>query len=81
MSPTGTTTTASLSVRRAGGNAGGACLRPTGELLPAALRWGAAGWVFTDVPVDWAQSLIVEDAYRTVALKKLLSQLDARHVV
>lgn len=40
---------------------------------------GNRGWlgVYLDVPVDWAVIAdIVEDAYRTVAPKRLLSQLD-----
>jgi hypothetical protein len=42
---------------------------------------GHRGWlgVFLDVEVDWdAVALIVEDAYRCVAPKTLLAQLDAR---
>jgi predicted DNA-binding protein (MmcQ/YjbR family) len=42
---------------------------------------GHRGWlgVYLDVPVDWAQVAdIVDDAYRAVAPKKLIAQLDAR---
>jgi hypothetical protein len=42
---------------------------------------GMRGWlgVYLDVPVDWDEiAAIVEDAYRIVAPKKLLIQLDAR---
>ena len=45
---------------------------------------GVRGWlgVYLDVPVDWdLMAGIVQDAYRTVAPKKLLSQLDARRAV
>jgi hypothetical protein len=41
---------------------------------------GHRGWlgVYLDVPVDWDEvSDIVEDAYRTVAPKRLVAQLDA----
>jgi hypothetical protein len=41
---------------------------------------GVRGWlgVYLDVPVDWAQvESLVQDAYRMVAGKKLLAQLDA----
>lgn len=42
---------------------------------------GHRGWlgVYLDVPVDWAEiGEIVEDAYRVVAPKGLVAQLDAR---
>ena len=42
---------------------------------------GHRGWlgVYLDVPVDWAEiGEIVEDAYRTVAPKRLVAELDAR---
>jgi hypothetical protein len=45
---------------------------------------GIRGWlgVYLDVPVDWGLIIcIVEDAYRAVAPRKLLSQLDARRAV
>jgi len=41
---------------------------------------GHRGWlgVYLDVPVDWAEVAdIVDDAYRTVAPKKLVAELDA----
>jgi hypothetical protein len=41
---------------------------------------GVRGWlgVYLDVPVDWAQvESLVQDAYRMVAGKRLLAQLDA----
>lgn len=41
---------------------------------------GHRGWlgVYLDVPVDWAEIAdIVEDAYRTVAPKRLVAELDA----
>jgi hypothetical protein len=40
---------------------------------------GGRGWlgVWLDVPVDWAEiTKIVRDAYRTVAPRKLVAQLD-----
>ncbi|HEY0449091.1 MmcQ/YjbR family DNA-binding protein [Actinophytocola sp.] len=40
---------------------------------------GHRGWlgVYLDVPVDWTElAEIVQDAYRTVAPRKLLAQLD-----
>jgi len=40
---------------------------------------GVRGWlgVYLDVPVDWDEiAIIVEDAYRTVAPKKLVTLLD-----
>ncbi len=40
---------------------------------------GHRGWlgVYLDVPVDWEEAAdIVEDAYRTVAPKRLIAQLD-----
>lgn len=40
---------------------------------------GHRGWlgVYLDVPVDWAEiAEIVEDAYRTVAPKRLVAELD-----
>jgi hypothetical protein len=43
--------------------------------------WGHLGWVgvYLDVPFEWDEvSLIVEDAYRTVAPKTLVKQLDER---
>jgi predicted DNA-binding protein (MmcQ/YjbR family) len=42
---------------------------------------GHRGWlgVYLDVPVDWDEIAdIVEDAYRTIALKRLLTELEAR---
>jgi hypothetical protein len=42
---------------------------------------GTRGWlgVYLDVPVDWDEVAgIVEDAYRAVAPKKLLAELDAK---
>jgi len=42
---------------------------------------GHRGWlgVYLDVPVDWtAVADIVDDAYRAVAPKKLVAELDAR---
>ena len=42
---------------------------------------GGRGWlgVRLDVPVDWDEmALILEDAYRVVAPKKLIAELDAR---
>jgi hypothetical protein len=42
---------------------------------------GHRGWlgVYLDVPVDWtAVADIVDDAYRAVAPKKLIAELDAR---
>jgi hypothetical protein len=42
---------------------------------------GHRGWlgVYLDVPVDWAEiGEIVEDAYRVVAPKRLVAELDAR---
>ena len=42
---------------------------------------GHRGWlgVYLDVPVDWAEiAEIVEDAYRTIAPKRLIAELDAR---
>ncbi|AYF77510.1 MmcQ/YjbR family DNA-binding protein [Nocardia yunnanensis] len=42
---------------------------------------GHRGWlgVYLDVPVDWDEiGEIVEDAYRQVATKKLLAELDSR---
>jgi hypothetical protein len=42
---------------------------------------GHRGWlgVYLDVPVDWDEiAEIVADAYRTVAPKRLVAQLDAR---
>lgn len=42
---------------------------------------GPAGWlgVWLDVPVDWAEIAdLVESAYRKVAPKKLVAELDAR---
>jgi hypothetical protein len=42
---------------------------------------GTRGWlgVYLDVPVDWDEIAgIVEDAYRAVAPKKLLAELDAK---
>jgi hypothetical protein len=42
---------------------------------------GHRGWlgVYLDVPVDWDEIAgIVEDAYRMVAPKRLLAELDAR---
>ena len=42
---------------------------------------GHRGWlgVYLDVPVDWAEiGEIVEDAYRTVAPKRLVDELDSR---
>jgi len=45
---------------------------------------GVRGWlgVYLDVPVDWDLIAgIVEEAYRSVAPKKLLSHLDARRAV
>ena len=42
---------------------------------------GHRGWlgVYLDVPVDWAEiAEIVEDAYRTIAPKRLVAELDAR---
>lgn len=41
--------------------------------------WGTHGWlgVYLDVPVDWSEiSAIVEDAYRTVAPKRLVEALE-----
>jgi hypothetical protein len=41
---------------------------------------GGRGWlgVFLDVPVDWEEiASLVEDAYRAVASKRLVQQLDA----
>ena len=41
---------------------------------------GTRGWlgVFLDVPVDWDEiAQIIDDAYRTVAPKKLLAALDS----
>ncbi len=41
---------------------------------------GVRGWlgVYLDVPVDWDEIAdIVEDAYRTVAPKKLIAELDS----
>jgi len=48
--------------------------------LPAAVR-GARGWigVYLDVAIDWDElAELVEDAYRTVAPKRLVALLDAR---
>ena len=42
---------------------------------------GHRGWlgVYLDVPVDWDEiAALVEDAYRTVAPKRLAAMLDAR---
>ncbi|WP_306362348.1 MmcQ/YjbR family DNA-binding protein [Nocardia sp. CC227C] len=42
---------------------------------------GHRGWlgVYLDVPVDWAEvAEIVEDAYRAVAPKRLVAELDSR---
>jgi hypothetical protein len=42
---------------------------------------GVRGWlgVYLDVPVDWDEIAdLVEDAYRTVAPKRLIAELDAR---
>lgn len=42
---------------------------------------GHRGWlgVYLDVPVDWAEiAEIVEDAYRMIAPKPLVAELDAR---
>ena len=42
---------------------------------------GHRGWlgVYVDVPQDWDEiAALVEDAYRTVAPKRLVDQLDAR---
>jgi hypothetical protein len=42
---------------------------------------GGRGWlgVRLDVPIDWDEmTLILEDAYRVVAPKKLIAELDAR---
>ena len=42
---------------------------------------GVRGWlgVYLDVPVDWQRiATIVDDAYRVVAPRKLVAQLDAR---
>ncbi|MEX0667049.1 MAG: MmcQ/YjbR family DNA-binding protein [Acidimicrobiia bacterium] len=42
---------------------------------------GHRGWlgVYLDVPVDWTEiAEIVEDAYRIVAPKRLLAELDAK---
>jgi predicted DNA-binding protein (MmcQ/YjbR family) len=42
---------------------------------------GHRGWlgVYLDVPVDWAEiAEIVEDAYRVIAPKRLVTELDAR---
>jgi predicted DNA-binding protein (MmcQ/YjbR family) len=42
---------------------------------------GHRGWlgVYLDVPVDWAEiAELVADAYRTVAPKRLVAELDAR---
>lgn len=42
---------------------------------------GHRGWlgVYLDVPVDWAEiAEIVEDAYRVIAPKRLVAELDAR---
>jgi len=42
---------------------------------------GGRGWlgVRLDVPDDWDEmTLILEDAYRVVAPKKLIAELDAR---
>ncbi|MEX2623006.1 MAG: MmcQ/YjbR family DNA-binding protein [Acidimicrobiia bacterium] len=42
---------------------------------------GHRGWlgVYLDVPVDWAEiAEIVEDAYRVIASKRLVTELDAR---
>jgi hypothetical protein len=42
---------------------------------------GHRGWlgVYLDVPVDWAEiAEIVEDAYRMIAPKRLVAELDAR---
>jgi hypothetical protein len=42
---------------------------------------GHRGWlgVYLDVPVDWTEiAEIVEDAYRTVAPKRLVAELDAQ---
>jgi len=42
---------------------------------------GHRGWlgVYLDVPVDWAEiAEIVEDAYRSVAPKRLIAELDAQ---
>jgi hypothetical protein len=41
---------------------------------------GVRGWlgVYLDVPVDWSEiASIVDDAYRTVAPKRLIASLDA----
>ena len=42
---------------------------------------GHRGWlgVYLDVPIDWAETEeIVEEAYRVVAPKRLIAELDAR---
>jgi hypothetical protein len=42
---------------------------------------GGRGWlgVRLDVPIDWDEmTLILEDAYRVVAPKKLIAELDER---
>jgi hypothetical protein len=42
---------------------------------------GHRGWlgVYLDVPVDWTEiEEIVEEAYRTIAPKRLVAELDAR---
>lgn len=42
---------------------------------------GHRGWlgVYLDVPVDWTEiAEIVEDAYRTIAPKRLVAEFDAR---
>lgn len=52
--------------------------RPSAFFIPPYV--GYRGWlgVWLDVPVDWAViGAIVSDAYRTVAPKRLLAQLDA----
>jgi hypothetical protein len=67
------------------------CAAPEGaqEVLAAAAPdrffrppyWGTHGWlgVYLDVPVDWDEiAQVIDDAYRAVAPKKLLVQLDAR---
>ena len=44
--------------------------------------YGVRGWlgVYLDVPVDWDEiAVLVKDAYRAVAPKRLLAQLDASH--
>ena len=43
--------------------------------------YGVRGWlgVYLDVPADWDEiAVLVEDAYRTVAPKRLVAQLDAK---